>query len=192
MQLLLLKDGINHGATVPYVLLFIFVLISQQLARITPHTIMTNKITTPPTAPPAITPKLLPLADWEVGDVVATVTVLVIKGSLVDLEAMLVDVVIVPGNGEVIVPGNGEVIVPGNGEVMVEVIVGKTLLVPAGVVVEVMIAVVVVMLGDSVQFIPVYPLTQMHSPGCVHLPLIGAIKRDYILLTVDSSKSNLY
>ena len=75
---------------------------------------------------------------------------------------------------------------------MVEVIVGKTLLVPAGVVVEVMIAVVVVMLGDSVQFIPVYPLTQMHSPGCVHLPLIGAIKRDYILLTVDSSTSNLH
>ena len=141
---------------------------------------MTNKITTPPTAPPAITPKLLPLAGCEVVDVevdvVATVTVLVIKGSVVDLEAMLVDVVIVPGNGEV----------------MVEVIVGKTLLVPAGVVVEVMIAVVVVMLGDSVQFIPVYPLTQMHSPGCVHLPLIGAIKRDYILLTVDSSTSNLH
>ena len=176
MQFLLLKDGINHGATVPYILLFIFVLISQQLARITPHTIMTNKITTAPTAPPAITPKLLPLADWEVGDIVATMAVLVIKGSLVDLEVMLVDVVIVPGNVEV----------------MVEVIVGKTLLVPAGVVVEVMIAVVVVMLGDSVQFIPVYPLTQMHSPGCVHLPLIGAIKRDYILLTVDSSTSNLY
>ena len=157
------KDEVNHGATVPYVLLFIFVLISQHVpARITPHTIMTNKITTAPTAPPAITPKLLPPADWEVGDVVATVAVLVIKCSLVDLEAMLVDVVIVPGNGEV----------------MVEVIVGKTLLVLAGVVV------VVVMLGDSVQYIPVYPLIQTHSPGCVHLPLVGAIKRDYILLTV--------
>ena len=131
---------------------------------------MTNKITTPPTAPPAITPKLLPLADCEVGDVVATVAVLVIKGSLVDLEAMLVDVVIVPGNVEV----------------MVEVIVGKTLLVLAGVVV------VVVMLGDSVQYIPVYPLIQTHSPGCVHLPLVGAVKRNYILLTVDSSTSNLH
>ena len=83
---------------------------------------MTNKITTPPTAPPAITPKLLPLADCEAGDVVATI---------------------------------------------------MAVLVLAGVVV------VVVMLGDSVQFIPVYPLIQTHSPGCVHLPLVGAIKWDY-------------
>ena len=96
---------------------------------------MTNKITTPPTAPPAITPKLLPLAGCEVGDVVATVAVLVLAG----------------------------------------------------------VVVVVVMLAMTfVQFIPVYPLLQTHSPGCVHLPLVGAVKRHYILLTVDSSISNLY
>ena len=98
-------------------------------------TIMTNKITTPPTAPPDITPKLLPLADCEAGDIVATVAVLVLAG----------------------------------------------------------VVVVVVMLAMAfVQFIPVYPLLQTHSPGCVHLPLVGAIKRDDILLTVDSSISNLY
>ena len=29
-----------------------------------------------------------------------------------------------------------------------------------------------------VQSTPVYPSLQMHSPGCVHLPLVEAMKRD--------------
>ena len=45
----------------------------------------------------------------------------------------------------------------------------------------------VVVLPDlSVQLAPVYPLLQVHSPGCVHLPLVGAIKKERLSFLMSS------